>query len=161
MKKETGANKKDKISWEKIAYRPIGIIRTPFKDIVGTPHQTTAGKGVEGVVEIEPEYVEGLSDLQGFSRIILIYHFHLSANYSLKIKPFRHNHIRGIFATRSPRRPNPIGLSIVRLVKIDGRKLYVKDLDVVDGTPLLDIKPYIPNDNRKVLRIGWLSERAK
>ncbi len=142
-----------------IVYKPIGIIHTPFGGVDGTPNQPTAGKGVEGIIEIEPEYIEGLSDLEGFSHIILIYHFHLSADYSLKIKPFRHNHLRGVFSTRSPRRPNPIGLSIVRLVKIDGRKIHVKDLDVVDGTPLLDIKPYIPDDNRKVLRIGWLSDR--
>ncbi len=154
MKKGTRAVKKGQ---KKIVYRPIGIIHSPFKDTDGTPRQPTAGKGVEGIIEIEPQYIDGLSDLGGFSHIILIYHFHLSVDYSLKIKPFRHNHIRGVFATRSPRRPNPIGLSIVRLVKVDGGKIYVKDLDVVDGTPLLDIKPYIPDDNRKVRRIGWLS----
>ncbi len=161
MKKSTRANKKSKVDQEEIVYKPIGIIHTPFKGIDGTPHQPTAGKNVEGVIEIQPDYAEGLSDLEGFSHIILIYHFHLSVDYSLKIKPFRHDHIRGVFATRSPRRPNPIGMSIVRLVKIDREKIYIKDIDVVDGTPLLDIKPYIPDDNRRALRIGWLSERGK
>lgn len=161
MKKRASANKKGKIALKEILYRPIGIIHTSFRSIDGTPNQPTAGKGVEGMIEIQPEYAEGLSDLEGFSHIILLYHFHLSVDYSLKIKPFRHDHFRGVFATRSPRRPNPIGISIVRLVKIDGEKIYVKDLDVVDGTPLLDIKPYIPDDNRRTLRIGWLSERAK
>jgi len=160
MKKRTRASKKSEVALKEIVYRPIGIIHTPFRGIDGTPHQPTAGKDVEGMIEIQPEYAEGLSDLEGFSHIILIYHFHLSIDYSLKIKPFRHDHIRGVFATRSPRRPNPIGLSIVRLVKIDGGKIYVKDLDVVDGTPLLDIKPFIPEDRQRALRIGWLSERV-
>jgi tRNA-Thr(GGU) m(6)t(6)A37 methyltransferase TsaA len=145
---------------EKIIYRPIGLIHTPFKGIKGTPHQPTAGKDVEGIIEIQPEYTEGLNDIEGFSHIILIYHFHLSAGYSLKIKPFMHDHIRGVFSTRSPRRPNPIGISIVRLLKVEGGKIHVKDVDIVDGTPLLDIKPYIPDDCQKVQRIGWISERA-
>ena len=160
MKKRIKANKKGEVAQNEIIYRPIGIIHSPFGSIDGTPNQATAGKDVEGIIEIEPEYVEALSDLEGFSHIILIYHFHLSAGYSLKIKPFRHDHIRGAFATRSPRRPNPIGMSVVRLVRIDGGKIYVKDIDVVDGTPLLDIKPYILDDRRRALRIGWLSERT-
>ena len=161
MRKRTSANKKGKIALKEIVYRPIGIIHTCFRGIDGTPNQPTAGKGVEGMIEMQPEYAEGLSDLQGFSHIILIYHFHLSEGYCLKIKPFKHAHIRGVFATRSPRRPNPVGMSIVRLVRVDAGKIYVKDIDVVDGTPLLDIKPYIPDDNRRPLRTGWLSERVK
>ena len=146
---------------EEIIYKPIGIIHTLFKSIKGTPNQPTAGKNVEGIIEIQPEYIEGLDDIGGFSHIILIYHFHLSVGYSLRIKPFKHDHLRGVFATRSPRRPNPIGMSIVRLVKVEGGTIYIKDLDIVDGSPLLDIKPYIPDDSQKAERVGWLSERAK
>lgn len=146
---------------EEIIYKPIGIIHTPFKEIKGMPNQPTAAKDVEGIVEIQPEYIEGLKDIEGFSHIILVYHFHLSVGYSLMVKPFMHDHFRGVFATRSPKRPNPIGVSVVRLVKVEGGTIYVKDLDIVDGTPLLDIKPYIPDDSQRVERIGWLSERGK
>jgi tRNA-Thr(GGU) m(6)t(6)A37 methyltransferase TsaA len=146
---------------EDITYKPIGIIHTPFRGIKGTPNQPTAGKDVEAIIEIQPEYTEGLKDIEGFSHIILIYHFHLSVDYSLKVKPFMHDHFRGVFATRSPKRPNAIGISVVRLLKVEGRKIHVKDVDIVDGTPLLDIKPYIPDDCQKVERIiGWLSERV-
>jgi tRNA-Thr(GGU) m(6)t(6)A37 methyltransferase TsaA len=146
---------------EEIIYKPIGIIHTPFKEIKGMPNQPTAAKDVEGIVEIQPEYIEGLKDIGGFSHIILVYHFHLSVGYSLKVRPFMHDHFRGVFATRSPKRPNPIGVSVVRLVKVEEGTIYVKDVDIVDGTPLLDIKPYIPDDSQRVERIGWLSERGK
>ena len=148
-------------SMEKIIYSPIGIIHTPFKYLKGIPNQPAKGKDVRGVIEILPEYVEGLKKLDGFSHIILVYHFHLSKGYSLKLKPYMHDSLRGLFATRSPKRPNPIGISIVRLVKIDGATIHVKDLDIMDGTPLLDIKPYVPEDSLKPERIGWLSERTK
>jgi tRNA-Thr(GGU) m(6)t(6)A37 methyltransferase TsaA len=146
---------------EEIIYEPIGIIHTPFKEIKGMPNQPTAAKDVEGIVEIQPEYIEGLKDIGGFSHIILVYHFHLSVGYSLKVRPFMHDHFRGVFATRSPKRPNPIGVSVVRFVKVEEGTIYVKDVDIVDGTPLLDIKPYIPDDSQRVERIGWLSERGK
>lgn len=146
---------------EEIIYKPIGIIHTPFKEIKGMPNQPTAAKDVEGIVEIQPEYIEGLKDIGGFSHIILVYHFHLSVGYSLKVRPFMHDHFRGVFATRSPKRPNPIGVSVVRLVKVEEGTIYVKDVDIVDGTPLLDLKPYIPDDSQRVERIGWLSERGK
>jgi tRNA-Thr(GGU) m(6)t(6)A37 methyltransferase TsaA len=146
---------------KKIIYKPIGIIHTPFKTTQGVPNQPTAGKNVEGFIEIFPEYIEGLHDLEGFSHLILIYHFHLSVGYALRVKPFMHDRLRGVFATRSPRRPNPIGMSVVRLTKVTERRIYVKGLDIVDGTPVLDVKPYIPDDRQKVERIGWLSEREK
>lgn len=146
---------------KKIIYKPIGIIHTPFKTTKGMPIQPTAAKNVGGFIEIQPEYIEGLDDLEGFSHLILIYHFHLSVGYSLKVKPFMHDHFCGVFATRTPKRPNPIGMSIVRLVKVQGARIHVKGLDIVDGTPLLDIKPYIPDDRQRAERIGWLSERAK
>jgi tRNA-Thr(GGU) m(6)t(6)A37 methyltransferase TsaA len=146
---------------EKIEYKPIGIIRSPFKDTKGMPIQPTGAKGVKGRVVIEPEYVGGLKDIEGFSHIILIYHFHLSKSYSLEVKPFMDDKLHGVFATRAPRRPNPIGLSVVRLIRMEGRTLHVEDVDIADGTPLLDIKPFVPKfDVVKVERIGWLSKKA-
>ncbi len=103
---------------EEIIYRPIGFIRSPYRETEGTPIQTTGAKGVEGTVEVLPECAEGLKDLEGFSHIILIYHFHLSEGYSLTVKPFLDDTPRGVFATRAPKRPNAIGFSVVRLVKI-------------------------------------------
>ncbi|RLE72380.1 MAG: tRNA (N6-threonylcarbamoyladenosine(37)-N6)-methyltransferase TrmO [Thermoprotei archaeon] len=145
-----------------IIYKPIGVIRTPFKSPVGVPIQPSAGKGIKGLVEIFPEYMEGLKDLEGFSHIILIYHFHLVKKFSLKVIPYMDNEYRGVFATRAPARPNPIGISVVRLVKIEGNKLYIEDVDIVDGTPLLDIKPYVPEfDYRPEVKIGWLEKRVK
>jgi tRNA-Thr(GGU) m(6)t(6)A37 methyltransferase TsaA len=147
---------------EEIIYRPIGIIRSPYKETEGTPIQTTGAKGVEGTVEVLPEYVEGLKDLDGFSHIILIYHFHLSEGYSLTVKPFLDDTSRGVFSTRAPKRPNAIGFSVVRLVKIEGATLHIEDVDIVDSTPLLDIKPYVPEfDVKEVERIGWLSGKAQ
>jgi tRNA-Thr(GGU) m(6)t(6)A37 methyltransferase TsaA len=146
---------------KKIEYKPIGIIRSPFKDIKGMPIQPTGAKDVKGKVVIEPEYIGGLKDIGGFSHIILIYHFHLSKGFSLEVKPFMDDKLHGVFATRAPRRPNPIGLSIVRLVRVEGRILHIEDVDIVDGTPLLDIKPFVPKfDVVKVERAGWLSQRA-
>jgi len=142
-----------------IKYKPIGFIHTPFKEPKGVPIQPVAGEDIEGKVEILPDYVEGLKDLEGFSHIILIYHLHLSKKPSLLVKPYMDEKLRGVFATRAPSRPNPIGLSIVRLVKIKGNMVYIKDVDIVDGTPLLDIKPYVPEfDLREVNRIGWLEK---
>lgn len=147
---------------KKVIYKPIGIIRTPFKSPVGVPIQPPAGKGIRGVVEVFPEYVEGLKDLEGFSHIILIYHFHLIKKSQLRVIPYMDSEIRGVFATRAPARPNPIGISIVKLVKIEGNKLHVEDIDIVDGTPLLDIKPYVPEfDHRPGAKIGWLEKRIK
>jgi len=147
---------------KEIRYKPIGIIHSPFKEPRGTPIQPVAGQEVEGTIEIFPEYVEGLKDLEGFSHIILIYHFHLAKRGTLKVIPYMDNKPRGVFATRAPTRPNPIGISIVRLVKIEGNTLYIQDIDIIDGTPLLDIKPYVPEfDVRKVEKIGWLIKRVK
>jgi len=142
-----------------ISYRPIGIIHSPFKEPHGTPIQTASAKDIEGTVEIFPEYVEGLKGIEGFSHILLIYLFHLSRGWTLKLKPYMDNQLRGVFATRAPARPNPIGISIVRLVRVDEGKLYIRGVDMVDGTPLLDIKPYVPEfDVREVDRTGWLTE---
>lgn len=140
---------------------PIGIIHSPFKDIQGMPIQPAGARGIAGTIEIEREYSDGLKDIEGFSHIILIYHFHLSKGYSLEVRPFLDNDLHGVFATRAPRRPNPIGISVVKLVKVEGCKLYIEDVDIADSTPLLDIKPYVPEfDSVKVERIGWLSQKA-
>lgn len=142
-----------------IKYKPIGIIHSPFKEPKGTPIQPAAAKGVRGKVVVFEEYSDGLKDIDGFSHIILIYHFHLSKGYSLTVKPFLDDEIRGVFATRAPRRPNPIGLSVVRLIRVEGNTLHIEDVDVVDGTPLLDIKPYVPEfDVRKADKLGWIAK---
>ena len=147
---------------QKIEYKSIGIIHSPYSRPEGTPIQPSAAKGVRGDVEVYPEYVEGLKDLAGFSHIILLYHFHLSKKYTLKVKPFLDDEVRGLFATRAPARPNPIGISVVRLVSIDNLKLHVQDIDIVDNTPLLDIKPYVPQfDARVSEKTGWLEKKIK
>jgi len=144
-----------------IKYKPIGVIHSPFKEPEGTPIQPAGAKGTDGIVEIFPEYAEGLKDIEGFSHIILLYHFHLSKGATLLAKPFMDNETHGVFAMRGPSRPNPIGVSVVCLVGVEGNMLHIQDVDVVDGTPLLDIKPYIPEfDIRKVERIGWLEKNV-
>lgn len=143
-----------------IKLKPIGTIYTPFKEPVGVPIQSIAGKGIEGRIEVYPEYEEGLADTEGFSHLILLFHLHKSWKKDLKVIPFMDEEYRGVFSTRSPNRPNPIGLSIVELVKREGNILYIRDLDIIDGTPLLDIKPYIPqSDIRETDKIGWLKSR--
>lgn len=122
------------------------------------PIQPAGARGVRGKVELEPAYAEGLDDLEGFSHLYLIYHFHRSKGFKLKVKPFLEDVKRGLFATRAPARPNPVGLSVVRLVEIKGSVLVVEDLDVIDGTPLLDLKPFVPDFDvpRGEVRTGWL-----
>ena len=142
-------------------YTPIGTIHSPFKDIEGTPIQASGAEEAAGTVVVDPRYEEGLKDLDGFSHVILLYHFHLSKGCVLQVQPFLDDRLRGLFATRAPRRPNSIGLSVVRLLRVEGPTLHVEDLDVVDGTPLLDIKPYVPEfDVRRAERTGWLADRA-
>jgi tRNA-Thr(GGU) m(6)t(6)A37 methyltransferase TsaA len=144
---------------EKICYEPIGWIHSPYKKPLGTPIQSSAARGVQGSVEIYKKYMEGIVDLEGFSHIVLIYHFHLSGRPALSVKPFLDENYHGLFATRAPARPNPIGLSIVQLKKVRGTTLHILDVDIVDRTPLLDIKPYIPQfDMRTGCRIGWLRD---
>ena len=145
---------------DEIKYKPIGVIHSPFKEAKGVPIQSAAAEGISGTVEVFPEYAEGLKDIDGFSHLILIYHFHLSRRVSLEAKPFMDNTARGVFAIRGPSRPNPIGISIVRLVSIERHTLHIQDVDIIDGTPLLDIKPYVPEfDTREVDKIGWLEKR--
>ena len=142
-----------------IYYKPIGIIHSPFKQLEGIPIQSAFSKGGEGTVELFPQFMEGLKDLEGFSHIILIYHFHKSKGYDLECRPFLDTVKRGLFATRAPSRPNPIGLSIVRLQEVQDNILKVSSLDVIDETPLIDIKPYIPRfDSPKIVKVGWVEK---
>jgi tRNA-Thr(GGU) m(6)t(6)A37 methyltransferase TsaA len=146
---------------KEIRYTPIGVIHSPFKDVKGMPIQTAAAKGIEGTVEVRPEYEEGLKDLEGFSHIILLYHFHRCQGYTLNVQPFMDDNMRGVFATRAPRRPNAIGVSVVKLVQVQGCTISIEDIDIADGTPLLDIKPYVPEfDVRAAKRTGWLHNKA-
>jgi tRNA-Thr(GGU) m(6)t(6)A37 methyltransferase TsaA len=141
-----------------IRYQAIGIIRTPFTTVSGMPIQPPGARGVQGTVEVDARYQDGLKDLDGFSHIILLYHLHDSHGYTLLVKPFLDDREHGLFATRAPRRPNPIGLSVVRLVRVTGPTLEVEDVDMLDESPLLDIKPFVPQfDVPPVDRTGWLS----
>ena len=142
-----------------ISYRPIGVIHSPFTDIGGMPIQPTGAPGIRGTVEVFPEFAEGLKDLDGFSHIILLYHFHRAQESKLVVTPFMDPQPRGVFATRAPKRPNPIGLSIVKLLRIEQNILHIENVDVLDGTPLLDIKPYVPEfDQPRADRVGWLEQ---
>jgi len=138
---------------------PIGIIRTPFDDRKGMPIQPRFSQAV-GLVEVFEEYAQGLQDLEGFSHVILLYALHRSSGYALRVRPYLDDVERGLFATRHPCRPNPIGLSIVRLLSCRDQVLEVEGIDVLDGTPLLDIKPYVPDfDARPDARAGWYDHR--
>jgi tRNA-Thr(GGU) m(6)t(6)A37 methyltransferase TsaA len=140
---------------------PIGVIRTPFTEGDAIPIQPVFSQAV-GHVEVFQEYAEGLQDIEGFSHIILLYALHRSSSYALKVKPFLDHQVRGLFATRHPRRPNPIGLSVVRLLARRGETLEVGGIDVLDGTPLLDIKPYVPDFDLKAdARAGWYDKRPE
>jgi tRNA (adenine37-N6)-methyltransferase len=137
--------------------KPIGTIHSPFKEAKGTPIQPAFAKEAQGVVELLPEYADGLKDLEGFERIWLIYWFDRAREYKMHVVPYMDTVEHGLFATRAPSRPNPIGLSPVKLERIEGCKLFVSDMDILDGTPLLDIKPYSPRfDHFDVKRHGWL-----
>jgi len=136
-------------------FRPIGTIHSPFSDPAHTPIQARHSQ-VLGQVEVYPEFALGLQDLSGFSHIYLLYIFHQSLGYTLQVKPFLDEQRRGLFATRHPCRPNPIGLSIVRLLRVEANTLDIEGVDMLDGTPLVDIKPYVPDfDQHMDTRTGW------
>ncbi|MCK4544013.1 tRNA (N6-threonylcarbamoyladenosine(37)-N6)-methyltransferase TrmO [candidate division WOR-3 bacterium] len=144
-----------------IILKPIGIIHTPFKEPGGIPIQPDAGQGIRGVVEVFNEFEAGLKDIEGFSHIILIYYFHLSKKFKLLSKPYMDDTERGVFAIRGPSRPNCIGISTVKLIKRENNVLFIEDLDIVDDSPLLDIKPYVPQfDVRENVKIGWLEKKV-
>jgi tRNA-Thr(GGU) m(6)t(6)A37 methyltransferase TsaA len=145
----------------KFVMSPIGVIHSLFTDKSQTPIQASRSQAV-GQVEVYPEFVGGLLDVEGFSHIILLYVFHCSSGYALRVKPFLDDHLRGLFATRHPCRPNPVGLSVVRLLERRGAILEIEGVDVLDGTPLLDIKPYVPDfDVRAEARTGWYARRSR
>jgi tRNA (adenine37-N6)-methyltransferase len=140
---------------------PIGVIETPFREPRGTPIQPSRANGARGKVRLDPRFRDGLKDLAGFERIWLIYWFHKAPESSLLITPFLDKRQRGVFATRAPARPSPIGISAVRLLAIREGVLEVADIDIVDGTPLLDIKPYVPEfDCYPNSKAGWFDESS-
>lgn len=142
-----------------ITLKPIGVIHSPFAEPKGTPVQPPAAKDVEGVVEVYPEFAEGLQGVEGFSHLILIYYLHLCNKQELVVKPFLGEEMHGVFATRAPGRPNLLGMSVVRLIKVKDNKLHVKDVDIVEGTLLLDIKPYVAAfDVRQNVQSGWFEK---
>ncbi|NLT67184.1 MAG: tRNA (N6-threonylcarbamoyladenosine(37)-N6)-methyltransferase TrmO [Acidobacteria bacterium] len=139
-----------------IVFEKIGVIRTPFQEAAGTPIQSVYGKDAEGRVIVDERYAAALEDIDGFERLWLIYWMHCTSEFKPKVTPYRDNREHGLFATRSPARPNPIGMSIVRLIRKEGSTLYVRDIDIIDNTQLLDIKPYVPEfDSHPGSRAGW------
>jgi tRNA-Thr(GGU) m(6)t(6)A37 methyltransferase TsaA len=145
-----------------IELKPIGTIHSPFKELCGMPIQPAGAADVKGTIEVFEEFREGLKDLDGFSHLILLYHFHQSKGFDLSVVPFLDKENRGLFSTRAPRRPNPVGLSIVQLDKVEDLVLHINNVDILDGTPLLDIKPYVPDfDVQAGVRTGWLDKTSK
>lgn len=144
---------------EQIIITPIGKIFTPHNDITNMPIQPIAAEGIKGYIELKPEFVAGLKDIEGFSHITLIYRFHKIDGFELEVVPFMDIEKRGIFATKAPKRPNAIGISTVKLLFIDGNKIHIEQVDMLNGTPLIDIKPFYPRyDNRENVQIGWLEK---
>ncbi|MGO8718237.1 MAG: tRNA (N6-threonylcarbamoyladenosine(37)-N6)-methyltransferase TrmO [Acidobacteriaceae bacterium] len=143
-----------------IVLRPIGFIRTPFTRTEGTPIQSRFADGVEGTVDLLPEFAPGLRDIEGFDRLWLLFAFDRASDPRLAVRPYLDTDEHGVFATRSPARPNRLGISSVRLLRVEGNRLHVADVDILDGTPLLDIKPCVPAfDYLPATRIGWLEGR--
>ncbi len=146
--------------YTKLSFQSIGIIQSSYQDLEGMPIQPAGARGVSGKVILNPDLENGLMGLEGFSHILLIYYFHRSKGYKLQVKPFLDDAKQGVFATRAPCRPNSIGTSIVKLVKIEGNVLEIENLDILDGTPVLDIKPYVPDFNiTEEVRVGWLENK--
>ena len=140
-----------------ISITPIGIVHSPFEGPEGMPIQAAFSDAV-GTLEIHAEYVDGLRDIAGFDYLILLYHFHLANKESLRVTPFLDDEPRGVFATRAPTRANRIGMSVVRLLKVTGNVLEIGNLDIVSGTPVIDVKPYVPAfDSRTGCRVGWFA----
>jgi tRNA-Thr(GGU) m(6)t(6)A37 methyltransferase TsaA len=145
-----------------ISIAPIGVVRSPFSELAGMPLQSVAGREVAGTVEILPALAAGLRDLEGFSHVHLLTWLHRAPrDGALQLVPFLDEELHGVFATRSPSRPNPIGLTVVSLLAIEGATLRVAGVDLLDGTPVLDLKPYVPEfDHFDATRVGWLEARA-
>ena len=138
------------------AFRAIGVVHSPHDDPRDTPIQPAYARGIKGTVVLWPEYSEGLQDLDGFSHVYLFYYFHRSRQTKLVLKPYLEDRKRGVFATRAPHRPNKLGMSLVRLTAIEGNVLHIEDVDILNGTPLFDIKPYIERfELRDRVESGW------
>jgi tRNA-Thr(GGU) m(6)t(6)A37 methyltransferase TsaA len=147
---------------QKIELSPIGIIHTPYKEAKNIPIQSIFRKKVIGQVEVFPGFIEGLKDIEGFSYLVLIWYFHKSDKTNLVGKPYLESVEHGIFAIRSPHRPNHLGISVVKLLKVEKNILTIQEIDILDGTPLLDIKPYVGVfDARENARFGWLEKHFK
>ncbi|MCU0571922.1 MAG: tRNA (N6-threonylcarbamoyladenosine(37)-N6)-methyltransferase TrmO [Syntrophobacteraceae bacterium] len=147
---------------DSIVYRPIGIIHSPYKTLEDMPIQPAGAKGKEGLIIVRPEFSKGLRDIEGFSHLYILYHFHRVKETRLEVTPFLDSKSHGVFATRAPVRPNPIGLSVVRLTGRSDNELRIVNVDVLDGTPLLDIKPYVPEfDVFRTDAVGWLEQSSK
>jgi len=148
-----------------IRLRPVGVVHSRFKEPADLPPPAFAPprffEHAIGEIEVFPEFAEALDDIEGFSHIIVLFHFHRSGSPKLKAVPPGQSRPRGIFSTRSPHRPNPLGLSVLKLLGRDGRVLEVSGLDIVDGTPVLDIKPYTSRDRKSRIRTGWLQKRGR
>lgn len=144
-----------------IEIKPIGIIHTPHTEVNNVPIQPIAADGYKGYIKLLPKYADGLKDIEGFSHITLFYHFHKIKGYELQVIPFMDNVKHGIFACKSPKRPNAIGLSTVKLIKVEANILYIEQVDMLDGTPLIDIKPFFAKyDNRVDTKSGWLENKG-
>lgn len=147
---------------QSINYTPIGIIHTPYKNLQDMPIQPSGAQNIRGKLILEPEYIGGLADLEGFSHIYLIYHFHKVTDQQMTVIPFLDSKPHGVFATRAPKRPNPIGLSVVKLIAIEENILFLENVDILDRTPVLDIKPYVPAfDQQQQVRVGWLTRNGE
>lgn len=150
---------------EGVRLRPVGVVHSRFKDPSDLPPPAFAPprflQSVTGEVEIFPEFAAGLDDLEGFSHIIVLFHFHRAGSFKLKTVPPGESRPRGIFSTRSPHRPNPLGMSVLKLLGRSGRTLEVAGLDLVDGTPVFDIKPYTGRDRKSHIRTGWLGSKRR
>ncbi len=148
----------------KCELQPIGVINTPFNQLDGMPIQPSGAKEIKGTIVLDKKYEQGLSDLDGFSHIIVLFWLHQSKGYNLMVTPFLDDEKRGVFSTRAPRRPNPIGLSVVRLIKINKNILTIQGVDMLNQTPVLDIKPYVPvfesnnTDEHEMISVGWLEK---
>ncbi|MEN8207667.1 MAG: tRNA (N6-threonylcarbamoyladenosine(37)-N6)-methyltransferase TrmO [Candidatus Fermentibacteria bacterium] len=137
-------------------FRPIGIIHSPHREVSKIPIQPVFCNDIDGRIVLETEYAEGLIGLEGFSHIYLFYYFHESREVCLRMKPYLSDQEQGIFASRAPHRPNKLGMSLVRLLNIEDNVIHVKDIDILNGTPLFDIKPFIQRfDSREIVRSGW------
>ncbi len=149
-------------SMDTIVMHPIGVIGSPYKDAKGTPIQGVFADRTEAWVEVKDKYVPGLKDLDGFSHAILLYYFHKSDREEIVSKPYLEDREHGIFAIRGPHRPNHIGISVVKIKKVEGNRLYFTEVDVLDGTPVLDIKPCVKQfDSRESATSGWIEKHYK